>query len=109
MSLSEMSDRRQHPRQAVIRQCKVRDARTAAFAPGQTADVSAGGALIRVDRARPFGPGDELDLVVSWDDKPVISAKDMVRARVRRVTPIDHHHQAVALEFVLEAAAALAA
>lgn len=105
MSLSEMSDRRQHPRRAVVHQCKVRDGRTASYAAGLTADVSAGGALIRVDRARPYGPGDELDLVVSWDDRAVISSKDLVRARVRRVTPIDHHHQAVALEFVREAAA----
>lgn len=105
MSLSELSERRQHPRKTLIRQCKVRDGRTASYAAGQTADVSAGGALIRVDRARPYGPGDEIELVVSWDDRPVISAKDLVRARVRRVTPIDHHHQAVALEFVPEAAA----
>jgi hypothetical protein len=109
MSLPEMSDRRIHPRHAVLRHCKVRDARTASFAAGQTADYSLGGALIRVDRARPYGPGDELDLVVSWDDRPVVSSQNLIRAKVRRVTPIDHHHQAVALEFVREASAALAA
>jgi hypothetical protein len=109
MSLPDLSDRRKHQRQPVIRHCKVRDRRTAAYAPGQTADLSMGGALIRVDRARPFGPGDEVDLVVSWDDRAVLSADSLVRARVRRVTPIDHHHQAVAVEFVAEAAALAAA
>lgn len=45
-----------------------------------------------------------MDLVVSWDDRAVVSQDAMVRARVRRVTPIDHQHQAVAIEFVREVA-----
>ncbi len=108
MSLPELIERRQHPRHTVVRHCKVRDGRTASFAPGLTTDVSDGGALIRVDRARPYGPGDEIDIVVSWDDRPVLSSQDLIRARIRRVQPIDHHHQAVAVEYV-RAAAALAA
>lgn len=99
-----ISDRRQHQRQTVVKHCKIRDRRTSSFAAGVTTDVSLGGALLRVDRARPFGPGDELDLVVSWDDRAVVSQDAMVRARVRRVTPIDHQHQAVAIEFVREVA-----
>jgi hypothetical protein len=111
MSLMELSERRKHDRRAIVRLCKVRDRRTASYASGETADYSSGGALIRVDRARPFGPGDEVDLVVSWDGSALVSADSLVRGRVRRVTPIDHHHQAVAVEFVREAAvgAALAA
>lgn len=105
MSLPELSERRKHPRETLVRRCKVRDRRTASYAPGVTADASIGGLLLRVDRARPYGPGDELDIVVSWDDRPMVSADGLVRARVRRVTPIDHHHQAVAVEFVREAAA----
>lgn len=105
MSLTELSERREHNRQPMVRLCKVRDRRTASFAPGQIADYSLGGALIRIDRARPFGPGDEIDLAVAWDDKPIVSAESLIRARIRRVTPIDHHHQAVAIEFVREAAA----
>ena len=104
MSLMELTERRKHDRQPIVHPCKVRDRRTASYSAGQTADYSPGGALIRVDRARPFGPGDEIDLVVAWDGEPIVHADALTRARVRRVTPIDHHHQAVAVEFVREAA-----
>lgn len=93
------SDRRTNPRHCVVKSCKIRDRRTARYSPGQTADISHGGALIRVDRARAFGPGDELDLVVAWGDGVVLPAEALVRAIVRRVTPIDHHHQALAVQF----------
>lgn len=106
MNEPEPLERRRHDRRTVVKRCKIRDRRTASFAAGETADLSAGGALIRVERARPFGPGDEVDLVVDWDGRTVLSSDDMLRARVRRVTPIDHQHQAVALEFKQVAAAA---
>lgn len=101
----EISERRRHHRQPAVRTCKVRDRRTSAYVAGVTADFSIGGAMVRVQRDRPFGPGDELDLLIAWDGAAVLSSEAAVRARVRRVTPIDHHHQAVAVEFVREGAA----
>jgi hypothetical protein len=99
MNVPAFSDRRTHPRRVISRPCKVLDRRTAVYSPGQTADLSAGGALIRVDRVRPFGPGDEVELLVAWGDGAVVSSDSKVRAVVRRVTPIDHHHQALAVQF----------
>jgi len=92
-------ERRRHPRLTLVRPCKVRDCRTLVFSPGLTSDVSVSGALLRIDRTRPIAPGDELEVAVAWTRDAVLSAQSMVRAKVRRVTPIDHHHQSVAVEF----------
>lgn len=103
-TLAKENDRRHHPRHRVIRLCKVRDRRTLLFSAGQTCDISVGGAMLRVDRYRPFAEGDELDLVIAWGNDAVIPGDAMVRAKVKRVTPIDYHHQAVAVQFLDHAA-----
>lgn len=105
MSQPGPSDRRQHPRRSVVRPCKVRDRRTLLFSAGLTSDVSEGGALIRIDRARPLGAGDELDVVVAWSGAGVIASDSMLRGRVTRVMTLDERHQAVALEFLAPATA----
>lgn len=92
-------ERRRHARYTVVRPCKVRDCRTLVYSPGQTCDVSAGGALLRIERVRPVMPGDELEVAVAWTPGAVLGSETMVKARVKRVMPIDHYHQAVALEF----------
>ena len=81
----------------------MRDRRTLLFSAGLTSDVSEGGALIRIDRGRPFGEGDELDVVVAWSGAGVIASDSMLRGRVKRVDLLDDRHQAVALEFVAPA------
>ncbi len=102
-------EQRRHARLPMVRPCKVRDRRTLVYSAGQTSDISVGGALIRVDRARPFGAGDEIDLVVGWSPGVVLSADSVVRGTVRRVTPIDFNHQAIAIEFAEPSTRALAA
>lgn len=92
-------ERRRHERNIVVRPCKLRDRRNLLFSPGQTHDISEGGVLLKVDTARTFSPGDEVELAVAWNHDPVLSSEGMFKARVRRVFPIDYHHQAVALEF----------
>jgi len=82
-----------------VRACKVRDRRTLLFSAGKTSDISVGGAMLRVDRARAFAPGDELDVAIAWGNDAVLTGDSLVRATVRRVMPIDHHHQAVAVQF----------
>lgn len=71
------------------------------FAPAQTANVSRGGALVRIERDRPIRAGDRVQVVIVNPDSAsvVVEAKTMRPARVVRVTPIDHYHQAVALAF----------
>lgn len=92
-------DRRRHERKSQVRACKVCDSKTLHFSPGQTSDISESGALIRVDRARLFGPGDELEVAISEGRGAVLSRESMVRAIVRRVLPIDYFNQAIAVEF----------
>ena len=92
-------ERRRHQRHSTVRACKIRDRRTLLFAPGRTSDLSVSGALLRVDRVRPFAPGDEIDVVVAWDNGAIVTGDSMIRATVRRVVPMDYHHQAVAVQF----------
>ncbi len=92
-------ERRRHERNIVVRPCKVRDRRNLLFSPGQTHDVSESGALLKVDSARSFAPGDEVEVAVAWNHDAVLMSEGLVKARVRRVFPIDYHHQAIALEF----------
>jgi c-di-GMP-binding flagellar brake protein YcgR len=99
MTTSHSIERRRHERNIVVRPCKVRDRRSLLFSPGQTHDISDGGMLVKVDSARAFSPGDEIELAVAWNHDPVLASEGMVKARVRRVFPIDYHHQAIALEF----------
>ncbi|MBL0926688.1 MAG: PilZ domain-containing protein [Phycisphaerales bacterium] len=102
-------ERRRSARTAVARPCKVLDRRSLRFSPGETADVSDGGALLRIDRGRPFAPGDELDVAVAWSHQPVLADSSLVRAVVRRVTVIDDAHQAIGVEFVAPQSARRAA
>ena len=94
------SNRRRNVREVIVRPCKVRDRRSLLFAAGETHDVSGGGAMVRIDSTRQFAPGDELDLAIAWKHEPVLSGEGLRRARVKRVLPIDFHHQALALEFL---------
>lgn len=99
-STAQPSDRRRYRRVAVAKPAKIflRDALR--YAPAETTDVSAGGALIRVDRARAMRPGDAVDIAVGGPGAPAVIASDaMIEARIVRVLPIDHFHQAVAVEF----------
>lgn len=93
-------DRRQHERKIVVSQCKIRDRRGLLFSPGQTSNVSEGGALVRVDRVRPFDVGDQIQFVMAPGEAGVLKSSMLVDAVVRRVIPIDYHHQALALQFV---------
>ncbi len=93
-------DRRRFARHAVVRPCKIVDARSLRpSAAGSTTDVSEGGSLVSVQRDRMFSPGDQVEIGIAWSRNPLIASEEMVQARVVRVLPIDHHHQALALEF----------
>lgn len=102
MNMSLESDRRQHPRTTATRPAKVFLPSALRYAPAQTSDVSAGGALVCVERARALKAGDVIEVVSAADrysQGGVIESKSMVRGRIVRVTPMDHHQQAVAIRF----------
>ncbi|MDX2114051.1 MAG: PilZ domain-containing protein [Planctomycetota bacterium] len=105
MNAASQAERRKHPRMVLVKACKIRDRRTAMFSPAQTSDYSEGGALLHIERARPFSLGDEIDLAVAWEDGRVLSGSTMARAIVRRVTIVSPTRQQVALEFAAAEAA----
>ena len=93
-------DRRRFSRQSVVRPCKIVDRRSLRpCAAGNTTDLSEGGSLVCVQRERLFSPGDIVEIGIAWGRNPLIAADELIRARVIRVLPVDHHQQALALEF----------
>jgi len=96
----QIGERRRSPRTPVVKQCKVFHRRLARFVGGETSNVSSTGLLLRVDRARPVMVGDEIQVAVAWDRRvQMLPAQSLRAGRVVRVTPIDHHHQAIAVAF----------
>ncbi|MGD9691468.1 MAG: PilZ domain-containing protein [Phycisphaerales bacterium] len=93
------TERRRHPRIASVRPAKVFVPEALRFAPAQTTDLSEGGALLCVDRSRPLAPGDVIEVLVTPKDPGLSTVSEMTRARVVRVTPVDHFQQAVAVEY----------
>jgi hypothetical protein len=104
-----IDDRRCHPRQFLEKPCKVYDPASRRFAPGQTRNISRGGALITVQWARPMSAGDPIDIVIAWSPRPLLPADAMVRARVARTVAVTGDVQVLALEFDHDIEAALAA
>lgn len=99
MSESVASERRRHPRFPGAHAAKVYVPRALRFAGAETADLSVGGALLRVDRSRSIAAGDEVEVAIAHGEECVAPAALMRRARVVRVSAMDHYHQAVAVEF----------
>ncbi len=96
-----VDERRRWPRLSTTRPAKVFLPSALRYAASETTDISAGGALLRVDRARALAAGDRIDIAVVSPGQvaAVLETKNMIPARVVRVTAIDHYHQAVAIEF----------
>lgn len=94
-----LSDRRESARQPVVRPCKIMHGPSRRYAPARTCNISAGGALLEVDMGRQLMPGEEVELIIAWKPAGVLSAGEMVRARVIRASTGDSGRQMVALEF----------
>ncbi len=101
-------ERRQHDRQDLSRPCKVFLKQAMRYVPGNTRNLSDGGALLEVGPSRPLNPGDPVDLLISWTGQAVVRAESMAAARVVRVIESGHDRQLVALTFE-QAATAVAA
>lgn len=104
-------ERRRHERHVLVRDCKLRARSAPAFTPAQTTNLSRSGALIRVPSSRTYASGDRIELALPASRQPLVMSDALIGARVRRVIPIDHHSQALGIEFdeALERHGALAA
>lgn len=85
--MSQIFERRAFPRHRITRPCKVFQPATQKFIPARTADVSAYGALLRIDSPRTLQPGEALDIAVAWDGEPLLSRQSLMRATVIRLGP----------------------
>ncbi len=102
-------NRRRHVRHTLARPCTLHSTGAADPIPATTANVSAGGALLCVPRCRDFAAGESVSLVIGFIDETDLAGAPYRRARVVRVTPMDCHQQALALEFEKRQSAAQAA
>lgn len=92
-------EKRNFERKSIVRRCKVCLPGRPSASSGETTNASESGCLIRIGRDRDLSVGDEVRVAVAWDGQGVIRDEDLVTAHIRRVVPIDHHHQAVGLEY----------
>jgi len=95
----QSTEQRRHPRVRVERPCKVFHHRTGRYFPGITSDASAGGFLVRIESARPIGPGDRLDVLVAWSERVLLAKADGVEATVTRRLQTGEREQTVAVRF----------
>jgi len=102
------SERRRSARRGLMLQCKLHHCSSSRFIGATTSNVSDGGALICMQRDKPIAAGDRVEVAIDWDKSPLVQQKAMLPAHVVRVTPIDHHLQAVAVAYDQPAALAVA-
>ena len=78
-------DRRREKRHAMSRPCKVRHAPTGRYLAAETRDVSLAGAMLTIDCPRAIQPGDQIDLLIAWDDRALLHDEDSRKGTVVRV------------------------
>lgn len=101
MITAQPSERRRHPRVPANCAAKMFFPSSLHFGVGCTTDVSAGGALVRVERSRSLRPGDRVEVAIASGRgaSGVVRAEDLWPGEVVRVIPIDCHEQAIAVRF----------
>lgn len=97
--MATTTERRLHARQNVTRPCTLFRRRTQRFVAARTRDVSAGGALLEIEAARPLVEGETLDVGIAWTSSPLLSESCLVEAKIVRVVQRDDTHQLVAVRF----------
>lgn len=94
-----LPDRRKHPRVRLESQVKLRNGVSGRYVAGQTLDISAGGAMLRVTTPTRLVRGQSVSLGISSHPRqPIIAAQDMISAVVVRSLGIAGT-QHVAVEF----------
>lgn len=107
--MAHPEDRRKHVRTGIERPCKVFHRASRQYLPAQTCNLSATGALIRVDSAHAVTAGQEIGLAIAWSRRAVLDSAAMTTARVVRVVSMVGRYQAIAVEFAQDQALGLAA
>lgn len=93
-------DRRLYPRTRASRGSKIFHRAGLAYAPGETTDLSEGGALLKVHSSRRFELGDIVDVVVEPKvETGVIRTRSLIEAMVVRTAPLGDEKQYIAVRF----------
>ena len=78
-------ERREHPRVAAERACKVYDPRSRRYTAGHTIDLSRGGLRLVLQRSLPVDAGDTLYVAVATPHQPtLLTRSDFATAHVVR-------------------------
>lgn len=99
MSAYIAEERRRHRRDPVDRPCKMFHRPSLRFWAGRTSNVSEGGALLTLESPRAPEPGDAVDVVIAWSDRPVLPGDSLVRSEVVRVGESVGDRRTVAVRF----------
>jgi hypothetical protein len=78
-------ERRRHARTAIVRSAKLRRRTGLKYTAGATVNASSSGLLLEVSGSAGLSPGDEVEVVVAWNDEPVLPKAGSVAGVVRRV------------------------
>lgn len=92
-------DRRLFERTPTTRAAKVFHRAGLAFAPGETRDLSEGGARLDVRSTREFETGDVIDVVIEPKEPGVVRTRSLVEAHVVRAERIDDERQVLRVRF----------
>jgi hypothetical protein len=68
------------------------------YLPARTVDYSPTGALVEILHDRPISPGEQVDVLIAWTSRTLLTAADHVPARVVRAIRGDRNLLAVAFE-----------
>ena len=94
-------ERRATERLNLARPCKTYVPRIGKYLAGLTWNVSAGGALLQLDRPAPIEPGDRIFLGVALKGRQTIfSSTEMMESAVTRVLPTANDSISVAVRFI---------
>lgn len=100
------ADRRRHHRAELTKPAKIRSTSRIAYTPAATVNLSSSGALLETPANHPLSTGDEVEIVIAWNDEPVLHRAAARRATVRRIAPAAPGRVQVALEFAAASASA---
>ncbi|VAX42459.1 hypothetical protein MNBD_PLANCTO03-1242 [hydrothermal vent metagenome] len=102
-------ERRRHERIEIKRPCKVLHNPTLRYMAAKTQDLSPGGAMLELSHHRPLAVGDQIDLLVDWDETGIVNKQTMLAATVVRVGESEGLRQRIGIAFDREQSVTMAA
>jgi c-di-GMP-binding flagellar brake protein YcgR len=109
MENTRAGERREHERRAISKGCKLFHWGSRRYLSARVCDVSVGGALLRVESPRRITMDEQVDVLISWDDRALVRSADEINATIVRANETATGEWVVAVRFAREAQLAAAA